>query len=139
VKSFNPSIAILVVDDHAAMRKTIAYILRQVGFKNLHFAEDGETAWQVITTVPVDLLLLDWNMPRMSGLELLERIRRSALYEKMPVLMVTAEANEDAVLLAINAGVTNYVVKPFTPETLLKKVRDTYERTENLKPPVRRR
>jgi two-component system, chemotaxis family, chemotaxis protein CheY len=136
--SFNPSISILVVDDHQVMRKTIAYILRQVGFNNLHFAEDGETAWQFITKGPVDLLLLDWNMPRMSGLELLERIRRSEEYNKLPVLMITAEATDDQVLTAINAGVTDYVVKPFTPETLLKKLRDSFERTGSLKRPAKR-
>lgn len=125
--SFNPGIAILVVDDQLPMRKTIAYILRQVGFKHLNFAEDGETAWKILNQEPVDLVLLDWNMPRMSGLALLERVRRSEQYGKLPVVMITAEANEEHVLTAISAGVTNYVVKPFSPETLLKKIREALE------------
>jgi len=122
--TFSPTLAILVVDDQQPMRKTIAYILRQSGMKNILFAEDGQSAWNVITGSAVDLVLLDWNMPRMSGLELLERIRRSEAYATLPVVMITAEANEEHVLAAIHAGVTNYVVKPFSPDTLLKKMRE---------------
>lgn len=121
------SLAILVVDDQLAMRKTISYILRQLGFKNLNFAEDGESAWNILNNDPVDLLLLDWNMPRMSGLSLLERIRRSEAFAMLPVVMVTAEASEEHVLTAIQAGVTNYIVKPFTPDTLRKKIREALE------------
>lgn len=123
-----PSLAILVVDDHQPMRKTIAYILRQAGMKNIEFAEDGQTAWNVITSSSIDLVLLDWNMPRMSGYALLERIRRSEAYADLPVVMVTAEANEEHVLAAVQAGVTNYIVKPFAPDTLLKKMRDVLAR-----------
>lgn len=121
-----PAIAILIVDDQQPMRKTIAYILRQLGFKNLNFAEDGEGAWEIINNDPVDLVLLDWNMPRMSGLELLERIRRSERFAKLPVVMITAEANEEHVVTAIGAGVTNYVVKPFTPDVLARKIREAW-------------
>lgn len=122
------SIAILVVDDQQPMRKTIAYILRQLGYKNLLFAEDGEAAWRVINNDPVDIVLLDWNMPRLSGLSLLERIRKSERYARLPVVMITAEANEEHVLTAIGAGVTDYVVKPFSPETLLHKIHGAFER-----------
>lgn len=138
--TFGPSLAILVVDDQQPMRKTIGYILRQAGMKNLLFAEDGESAWKIINHDPVDLLLLDWNMPRMSGLELLERVRRSEEYGKLPVLMITAEASEEHVLTAINAGVTNYIVKPFAPDTLVKKMREAIEQANRLNPqPARRR
>ena len=133
--AFSPSMAILVVDDQQPMRKTIAYILRQAGLKNISFAEDGESAWKVITASPVDLVLLDWNMPRMSGLELLGRIRRSEEYGKLPVVMITAEANEEHVLTAINAGVTNYIVKPFAPDVLVKKMREAAEQVGRFKPP----
>ena len=126
--SISPDMAILVVDDHHVMRKTIAYFLRQIGLKNLLFAEDGEVAWSVINEKRVDLLLLDWNMPEMSGLTLLEKIRQSETYEKMPVVMVTAESGEEHVLSAISAGVTDYIVKPFAPAVLHKKVKDVAER-----------
>ena len=131
--NFAPSLAILVVDDQQPMRKTIAYILRQEGLKNLNFAEDGETAWSIINHDPVDMVLLDWNMPRMSGLELLTRIRRSEQYGRLPVVMITAEANEEHVLAAIDAGVTNYVVKPFAPATLVKKMHEAFELAQRLK------
>jgi two-component system, chemotaxis family, chemotaxis protein CheY len=130
---FGPSLAILVVDDQQPMRKTIAYILRQEGMKNINFAEDGESAWASINRDPVDMVLLDWNMPRMSGLELLTRIRESERYGQLPVVMITAEANEEHVLAAIDAGVTSYVVKPFAPATLVKKMHEAFELAQRIK------
>jgi two-component system chemotaxis response regulator CheY len=128
-----PNLAILVVDDQQPMRKTIAYILRQAGLRNIDFAEDGEEAWRSLNHGSFDLVLLDWNMPRMSGLELLGRIRQSEEYGNLPVVMITAEANEEHVLAAINAGVTNYIVKPFAPDTLLKKMREALDRARRVK------
>lgn len=123
-----PDLAVLVVDDQQPMRKTIAYILRQAGIKNIAFAEDGEQAWIAINQGLVDVMLLDWNMPRMSGLELLTRVRRSETFARLPVVMITAEANEEHVMAAINAGVTNYIVKPFAPKTLLHKLHEALGR-----------
>jgi len=80
----------------------------------------------------VDLILLDWNMPRLSGLSLLERLRRSESHAKLPVIMVTAEANVEHVQAAMQAGVTDYVVKPFSPDTLLKKIHSVCERCPSL-------
>ena len=117
-------LAILVVDDQQPMRKTIVYILRQLGYRNVTCAEDGDIAWTCINSRPVDLVLLDWNMPRMSGLSLLKRIRASEDYHKIPVVMITAEANEDHVVTAVQAGVTNYIVKPFSPGVLDKKIHE---------------
>lgn len=122
-----PHLAILVVDDQQPMRKTIAYILRQLGYKNIEFAEDGDIAWNVINHQRVDLLLLDWNMPRLSGLSLLKRIRASEAYATLPVVMITAEANEEHVLTAVQAGVTNYIVKPFAPNVLARKIHEALE------------
>ncbi len=116
--------AILVVDDQQPMRKTIVFILRQLGYRNVECAEDGDIAWNYINGHHVDLVLLDWNMPRMSGLSLLNRIRASEAYRKLPVVMITAEANEEHVLTAMQAGVTNYVVKPFSPNTLDRKINE---------------
>ena len=124
--------AILVVDDQQPMRKTIAYILRQLGLKHIEFAEDGDEAWKLINEARVDLVLLDWNMPRLSGLSLLERIRRSESYAKLPVIMITAEANIEHVQMAMLAGVTDYVVKPFSPDTLYKKILSVCERCPSL-------
>lgn len=120
---------ILVVDDQQPMRKTLVYILRQLGYKNVDCAEDGDIAWNTINQRPVDLVLLDWNMPRLSGLELLQRIRASEAYARIPVVMITAEANEEHVLGAVQAGVTDYIVKPFSPNTLAKKIRAALENT----------
>lgn len=123
---------VLVVDDQQPMRKTIAYILRQLGLKHIEYAEDGDEAWKLINSTRVDLVLLDWNMPRLSGLSLLERIRRSESHGKLPVVMITAEANTEHVEMAMRAGVTDYVVKPFSPETLYKKITSLCERCPSL-------
>lgn len=123
---------VLVVDDQQPMRKTIAYILRQLGLKHIEFAEDGDEAWKLINNTRVDMVLLDWNMPRLSGLSLLERIRQSESYAKLPVVMITAEANIEHVQAAMLAGVTDYVVKPFSPDTLLKKINSVCERCPSL-------
>ena len=116
------SIKVLVVDDFATMRRILKNILKQIGFKNLVEADDGTTAWDVLEEQKVDLVLADWNMPKMTGLELLKKVRASEKYAKVPFLMVTAEAQKQNVIEAVQAGVSNYVVKPFTAEAISEKL-----------------
>ena len=113
---------VLVVDDFATMRRIIKNILRQIGFTNIIEADDGSTALPILEKDNIDLVITDWNMPKMSGLELLKAIRSNPNLKDTPVLMVTAEAKKENVLLAIKAGVNNYIVKPFTPEVLKEKI-----------------
>ncbi len=116
------SIKVLVVDDFATMRRILKNILKQLGFKNLVEADDGTTAWDILEEQKVDLVLADWNMPKMTGLELLKKVRASENYAKVPFLMVTAEAQKQNVIEAVQAGVSNYVVKPFTAEAISEKL-----------------
>ena len=116
------SIKILIVDDFATMRRILKNILKQLGFKNLVEADDGTTAWEVLESQKIDLIISDWNMPKMTGLELLKKVRASAQYKKAPFLMVTAEAQKQNVIEAVQAGVSNYVVKPFTAEAISDKL-----------------
>jgi len=116
------SIKVLVVDDFATMRRILKNILKQLGFKNLVEADDGTTAWDVLEDQKIDLVLCDWNMPKMTGLELLKKVRASEKYAKVPFLMVTAEAQKQNVIEAVQAGVSNYVVKPFTAEAISEKL-----------------
>ena len=116
------SIKILIVDDFATMRRILKNILKQLGFKNLVEADDGTTAWEVLESQEVDLIISDWNMPKMTGLELLKKVRASTQYKKAPFLMVTAEAQKQNVIEAVQAGVSNYVVKPFTAEAISDKL-----------------
>lgn len=117
------SIKILIVDDFATMRRILKNILKQLGFKNLVEADDGTTAWDVLESQSVDLIISDWNMPKMTGLELLKKVRGSTQYKKAPFLMVTAEAQKQNVIEAVQAGVSNYVVKPFTAEAISDKLK----------------
>ncbi|MEA1968755.1 MAG: response regulator [Thermodesulfobacteriota bacterium] len=116
------SIKVLIVDDFATMRRILKNILKQIGFKNLLEADDGTTALEVMEKQVVDLVISDWNMPKMTGLELLKTIRADKQYARVPFLMVTAEAQKQNVIEAVQAGVSNYVVKPFTAEAISEKL-----------------
>jgi two-component system chemotaxis response regulator CheY len=116
---------VLIVDDFATMRRILKNILKQIGFMNISEAEDGKTALTELKKEKFDLILCDWNMPEMSGLELLNTMKSDDGLKGVPFVMVTAEAQKDNILEAIKAGVNSYVVKPFTAETIevkLKKV-----------------
>ena len=113
---------ILIVDDMSTMRRIIKNALRQLGFQNLEEAEDGQAAFSKLKQWPVDLVITDWNMPNMDGLGLLKAVRSEPTLRMLPVLMVTAQASQKCVLEAIQAGATNYIVKPFTADTLKKKI-----------------
>jgi len=118
---------ILIVDDFTTMRKVIKNLLKQVGYKNVLEAEDGVIALRTLREKKVDLIISDWNMPNMSGLELLKAVRADGELNKTPFLMVTAEALQDNVIVAVKAGVSNYIVKPFTAEILNSKIEKILE------------
>jgi two-component system chemotaxis response regulator CheY len=113
---------ILTVDDFSTMRRIIRNMLRQLGYTNIVEAEDGAEAWSLLQREKVDFVISDWNMPKMNGLDLLKAIRADEHLKPIPVLLVTAEALKDNVVAAVKAGVNNYVVKPFTAETLKEKI-----------------
>lgn len=121
-KGIDYRMKVLVVDDFATMRKIIRNILKQIGFEQIIEAEDGHAALQVLKHEPVGLVVTDWNMPNLSGIELLRQIRQNPQTAKVPVLMVTAEGLKENVLEAVKAGVNNYVVKPFTAEVFQEKI-----------------
>ncbi len=113
------NIKILVVDDFSTMRRILKRALKEMGFTNIFEADDGTTALRALKEEKIDLILADWNMPNMSGLDLL---KADDSLKDIPFIMVTAEAQKKNVLEAAKAGANNYVVKPFTPETLNEKI-----------------
>jgi two-component system chemotaxis response regulator CheY len=113
---------ILAVDDFSTMRRIVRNILRQLGYNNITEAEDGASALEQLKQSKVDFIISDWNMPNMTGLELLKAVRADADLKDIPVLLVTAEALKDNVVEAVKAGVNGYIVKPFTAETLKEKI-----------------
>jgi two-component system chemotaxis response regulator CheY len=119
---------ILIVDDFATMRGIIKNLLRDLGFTNVAEADDGHTALPVLRAGSFDFLITDWNMPIMTGLDLLKAVRGDAKLAKLPVLLVTAEAKRDQIVEAAQAGVNGYVVKPFTANTLKEKIDKIFER-----------
>jgi two-component system chemotaxis response regulator CheY len=119
---------ILVVDDFSTMRRIVKNILKQLGYENIEEAEDGEQAFSKLKTGGFDFVVSDWNMPNKDGISLLRSIRSDSELKGMPVLMVTAEAEKEKVVEAIRAGVSNYVVKPFTAEVLKEKMDKIFEK-----------
>ncbi len=113
---------VLVVDDFATMRRIVKNILTQLGFKNIIEADDGTTALDILKAEKIDLIISDWNMPKMTGLDLLKAVRADSSMVETPFIMVTAEAQQDNIILAVKAKVSQYIVKPFTAETLSEKM-----------------
>jgi two-component system chemotaxis response regulator CheY len=118
----DPNMKILVVDDMSTMRRIVRNILKQLGFNSIGEAEDGNQALDKLRQEKYGLVVSDWNMPGMSGIELLRAIRADSALKDIPVLMVTAEAKKDNIVEAVTAGVSNYIVKPFTAEILQDKM-----------------
>lgn len=121
---------ILVVDDFATMRRIIKNLLTELGFNNLDEADDGKTALPIMKTGEVDFLVTDWNMPGMTGLELVKAVRSDPKLRHTPILMVTAEAKKSQIVEAAQAGINGYVVKPFTSGTLNEKIERIFARIE---------
>ena len=117
------SMAILVVDDFATMRKIVRNNLQGLGFTNIIEAEDGHAALKRLQDGGIDFIVSDWNMPNMMGIDLLKAVRADENLKRIPFLMVTAESQKENVLQAVQAGVSNYVVKPFTAEVLEEKLK----------------
>lgn len=122
------NIKILVVDDFATMRKVLRNLLKQTGFENVVEAEDGITALKALKAQKIDFIISDWNMPNMTGIDLLKAVRADAELSATPFLMVTAEALQENVVSAVKAGVSNYIVKPFTAEVLNEKITKIMEK-----------
>jgi len=127
---FDPGTKILVVDDMNTMRKLIVKACKDIGFSNFEEAQDGALGFKKLeeATSPVQLVISDWNMPNMSGLDFLKKVRASDKFKKLPFVMLTAEAEKDQVIEAVQAGVTNYIIKPFTPQALREKLEAAYKK-----------
>ncbi|MDR3417537.1 MAG: chemotaxis response regulator CheY [Nevskia sp.] len=123
------NIRILVVDDFSTMRRIVKNLLHDLGYANTTEADDGKTAWATLQTQPFDLIITDWNMPGMTGLDLLKNIRGDARFASLKVLMVTAEAQREQIIEAAKAGVNGYIIKPFTAVTLKEKLDKMAQRT----------
>ena len=119
---------ILIVDDFSTMRRIIKNLLNDLGFMNIVEADDGNTALPVLKKGGIDFLVTDWNMPGMTGIELLKQVRADDKLNSLPVLMVTAEQKREQIVEAAEAGVNGYIVKPFTAQTLKEKMSKIFDR-----------
>ena len=121
---------ILIVDDFSTMRRIIKNLLRDLGFTNTAEADDGTSAMPMLENGQFDFVITDWNMPGMTGIELLKAIRANDRLKSLPILMVTAEAKRDQNIAAAQAGVNGYVVKPFTAAAWQEKIENIFERID---------
>lgn len=122
----DPNMKFLVVDDFSTMRRIVRNLLKELGFINVQEAEDGVDALNKLRMDKFDFVVTDWNMPNMTGIELLRQIRANANLKHLPVLMVTAEAKKENIIEAAQAGASGYVVKPFTAATLDEKLQKIF-------------
>ncbi len=115
---------ILIVDDSSTMRRIIGNVVMQLGFSRENFdeAEDGLKAWKLLSENSYDVILTDWNMPNMNGLELVKKVRSEGSHTKTPIIMITTEGGKGEVITALKSGVNNYIVKPFSAEILKEKL-----------------
>ncbi len=119
---------ILVVDDFSTMRRIVKNVLKQLGFENIDEAEDGAQALAKLKSGSYGFVVTDWNMPNMDGLDFFKAARAEPNLKELPFLMVTAEAEKEKVIMAIQAGVNNYIVKPFTAEVFKEKMDRIFEK-----------
>ena len=126
--ALDKNMKVLVVDDFSTMRRIVKNLLRDLGFTNIQEADDGNTALPMLQGGDFDFVVTDWNMPGMQGIDLLKAIRADASLSHIPVLMVTAEAKKEQIVMAAQAGVNGYIVKPFTAATLKTKLDKIFER-----------
>ncbi len=115
---------ILIVDDSSTMRRIIGNVVMQLGFSKDDFseAEDGVKAWKLLSESKYDIILTDWNMPNMNGLDLVKKVRAGGSHMKVPIIMITTEGGKSEVITALKAGVNNYIVKPFNAQVLKEKL-----------------
>ena len=118
---------VMVVDDSSVMRQIIKNNLKQLGFTSISDAEDGAAGFKKLGEEPVDLIVSDWNMPKMTGIEFLKAVRADANFKGIPFLMVTSEADKDKIMEAVQAGVSQYIVKPFNAVQLEEKIKQIFK------------
>lgn len=125
--SANPNMKIIAIDDFSTMRRIIKNLLKQAGYENVFEAEDGQKALEIIRAEKVDLIISDWNMPKLNGFDLLKIVRSDPDLRQIPFVMITAESEKEKIIKAVHAGVTDYIVKPFTAKTLQEKITKIFE------------
>ncbi len=124
---YDKNMRVLIVDDFAAMRRIIRNILRRLGFTHIVEADDGTTAWEILNKEKIDFIVSDWSMPNLSGIDLLRQVRATGELKDIPFLMVTAEGLQENIIEAVQAKVSNYIVKPFTTEAMAQKIEKIFE------------
>lgn len=131
-----PDLKVMSVDDFGMMRRILKNFLNQMGYPNVVEAEDGNSAWEMLQKEDVSLIISDWDMPNMTGLELLEKVRSSEKLKDIPFLLISAQNNESFIGQAKNAGVDHFMAKPFSAEKLRRKIDSIFQSDVSASSPV---
>lgn len=128
---FPPSTKVLILDDMMTMRKIVTRTLKEMGFVDILEAADGNQGWELLSTLnpPVQLIISDWNMPNCTGLDLLKKVRGDARYQKVPFILLTAESESHQVAQALQLGVSGYIIKPFTADSIRQKLEQIHKKS----------
>ena len=129
IEAADKNLRFLVVDDFSTMRRILRNLLKELGFTNVDEAEDGQVALHKLRSQPYEFIVSDWNMPNMTGIELLRAVRADTQLRHLPFLMITAEAKRENIIEAAQAGASGYIVKPFTAATLEEKLAKIFQST----------
>lgn len=114
--------SVLIVDDMKMVRMKLKQICNQIGLQKLYEAGDGEQALETLKTINIDLVLSDWNMPKMTGIQLVHEIRKLPQFANLPIIFITSEDQKDNILKSLIGGVTDYIVKPFADAVVKQKI-----------------
>lgn len=128
MSNMDKNMKVLVVDDFSTMRRIVKNLLKDIGFTNIQEADDGKTALPILQQGGIQFLVTDWNMPGMTGIDLVKAVRANPETASLPILMVTAEAKREQIIEAAQAGVNGYVVKPFTAQVLKEKIEKIFNK-----------
>ena len=123
----NKDLKILVVEDNEKIRKLLCNLLKNIGFQSIAEAENGKLAWDKLHAYSYDLVLTDWQMPVMDGMELLKLIRKDGFLKNLPVMMITASDSQEAIIEAAKFKIDGYIVKPFSVKTIVEKIDRAFE------------
>src|SRR3989339_926214 len=123
----NKDLKILVVEDNEKIRKLLCNLLKNIGFQSIAEAENGKLAWDKLQAYSYDLVLTDWQMPVMDGMELLKLIRKDNFLKNLPVMMITASDSQEAIIEAAKFKIDGYIVKPFSVKTIVEKIDRAFE------------
>lgn len=125
--SIDRNIHILIVDDSLGIRLAVKKMFKKLGFEHIETADDGTSALEILENQLFDLVIVDWSMPKMSGIELVQEMRKSKRLQGIPTLLATADEEQETIMMALRAGINNYMKKPYEAKVIIEKIEQIFK------------